>query len=281
MVSSGDLPHLLRLVDDPSPVVQTEVAIAFSSLGAGLDVALDELPEPPGATERRAIAELIRAYRRGWLQETWPALYGLDDDMERLEQALSLIACFQNGPEADGSASDLLDQLAEDFEHRPGGHDAVDLARFLFVERGLTGTRSDYYKPENSNITHVILHKEGIPITLACIYMLTGDRVGLEIGGCNWPSHFLARTYVNGVLTLVDCFNGGKCTDVDAFLKMQGPSREAARTMLRDEAPPDIILSRVLNNLMRAYRKHGNQEDCDLMGVLRRDLDQHMRARRP
>ncbi len=279
MVNTSDLPHLLHLLDDPSPVVQAEVAKAFSAFGGKLDAALDALADPPPTVDRRAIEQLILGYRRTWLEKAWPTWYGLEDDLERLETALSLIARFQSGPEIGNAASELLDRLAEDFERRPGEHDAVALARFLFTERGLSGTRSDYYRPENSSIVHVIRRKEGIPITLACVYILTGDRVGLEIGGCNWPSHFLARTYVNGTLTLVDCFNGGECTDIDAFLKTQGPSREAARTLLGDEAPVEVIVSRVLNNLMRAYRRAGNQEDCDLIGVLRRDLNQYLKTR--
>jgi len=279
MVKPSDLPHLLHLVDDPSPVVQAEVAKAFASFGPALDTVLDGLTEPPRAEERQAIAELIGGYRRAWLRGAWSAWYGLDDDLERLEEALGLIARFQNGPEAEVTASELLDQLADDFERRGGDHDAVALAHFLFTERGLSGARNDYYRPENSNLVHVIQQREGIPITLACVYILTGDRVGIEIGGCNWPSHFLARTYINGVLTLVDCFNGGRCTGIEAFLKTQGPSREAARAMLRDEAPVELIISRVLNNLMRAYRRHGSPADCELIGALRRDLDQHMKAR--
>lgn len=54
MIDTSQLPHLLRLVDDPSPNVRKTVAEALASFGEGLDAALDDLDPPPSADSVQA-----------------------------------------------------------------------------------------------------------------------------------------------------------------------------------------------------------------------------------
>jgi regulator of sirC expression with transglutaminase-like and TPR domain len=103
-------------------------------------------------------------------------------------------------------------------------------------------------------LVHVIQSKSGLPISLSCIYILVGHRLNMPIGGCNWPGHFLALTYARNNLYVVDCFNGGKTIDEESFLKKQGPSRDAASSLLHHEAGAEIIMQRVLANLTKAYK---------------------------
>lgn len=190
--------------------------------------------------------------------------------MERLEAALSLLAEFQEPPNFPKTRNPVslkssLDTLTEEFRCGEGPQGALELARFLFEEKGFCGARGDYYNPCNSSLTHVLETRKGIPISLACIYMLVGWRLRLEIHGCNWPGHFMTRTRVDGVWMLVDCYNGGHSLDQESFLKMQGPSREAAQLMLEDEPNTQIIVARVVHNLVRAYREYEEWQNAELM----------------
>ncbi len=55
-------------------------------------------------------------------------------------------------------------------------------------ESVLGGTETmDYGDPQNSNLVHVITRRAGLPISLACVYILVGQRMGLAIEGCNFP----------------------------------------------------------------------------------------------
>ncbi|MEC9093667.1 MAG: transglutaminase family protein, partial [Planctomycetota bacterium] len=65
------------------------------------------------------------------------------------------------------------------------------LNRFLFERNGFHGSRHDYYRPENSYISHVLEDREGIPITLSILYIEFAKRLGLAIDGIGLPGHFL------------------------------------------------------------------------------------------
>ena len=272
MSDTTRLPHLLRLMEDDSMVVQEALAREFSDFGPGLTGVLAGLPVPPDEAQLERIEQLIGEHRRQELRDEWPGWFEVSGFYGRLEEALSLIAQFQCGPGYPRSLSLLLDDLADEFKRRGGTMDERTLARFLFNEKGLEGDRSNYYHPHNSNLVHVIETQRGLPISLACIYMLVGHRLGFSIGGCNWPHHFYARMKLDGQVMLVDCFRGGRFMDRDTFLKMQGPSREAAESVLDEDAGVKTIVARILGNLIRAYQHLEHPSNARLMLELLRDL---------
>ncbi len=281
------LTYLLQLLDDESEVVRDALMKELAAYGPSLEEALERLPVPPDAAQRAAMralfsdAERWHRAKRVWLRGAWSSWYRISGEMERLEAALALLAEFQEGPNFPKTREPvvlkaLLDTLAGEFRSREGPKGALDLARFLFEAKGLRGARSDYHNPLNSSLPHVLRNKQGIPISLACIYMLVGWRVGLEIHGCNWPGHFMTRTRVDGTWMLVDCYNEGHSLDQESFLKMQGPSREAAQLMLEDEPTTQIVVARVLHNLVRAYRQFEEWQNAELMVDLLKDMKQHL-----
>lgn len=272
MASSNDLPFLLRLLDDPSPVVRQELARAFQRLGPALEDMLLALPEPPDAEQHRQIKELLQEQTRADFRASWILWYLLRDDKERLETALSLFAVYLRTDPQQPELGPLLDALAADFrawdaqQEQPG--DSLDLARFLFEDVGYRGVQENYYAPENSNVVHVIQTKQGLPISLSCIYLLVGHRLNMSVGGCNWPGHFLALTFARNNLYVVDCFNGGKATIEEDFLKKQGPSRKVAANLLHHEASAEVIVQRVLSNLANAYKRQNDTANQLLMAEL-------------
>jgi len=281
MADVRQLPFLLQLLDDRSEVVQEALMEELAGFGPDLETELGRLAEPPSHSQRHAIQELLTRYSRKWLRHAWSAWYSVPGDKARLEHALSLIAEFQNGPGYGQHLRRVLDQLAVEFSQRTDlAQDELGLAHFLFIEKGLKGERTDYYHPNNSNLLFVIEARRGLPISLACVYILLGHRLGLDIQGCNWPGHFFARVHVGQTLMLVDCFNEGHCIDVDSFLKMQGPSREAAQAVLATDATAEVIVARVLGNLARAYQRVERWAEAEMFTGLMRDLERHHPPRR-
>ncbi len=278
MPDDAKLPHLIALLDDESDMVREAIAREFAGYGQDLEQALDALDSPPDEAARNAVWDLLNAHRQLWLKTSWPAWYGLEEPFARLESALSLLAAFQDGPILQGQLAGLLDDLAAAFRHAHDAGDETALAHFLFVEKGLKGARQDYYHPRNSNLVRVIQNKRGLPISLACVYILVARRLGLDVAGCNWPGHFYAHIQVDGVLHLVDCYNDGNCIEGESFLKMQGPSREAARGVIERRATPELIVMRILHNLVRAYQQAGNWESGQIMAELIKDLQKHRKG---
>jgi len=65
---------------------------------------------------------------------------------------------------------------------------------YLFVENGFHGSRSDFYNRANSYLNEVLDDREGLPITLAILFIELGHRIGLkELVGVPIPAHFMVK----------------------------------------------------------------------------------------
>ena len=67
------------------------------------------------------------------------------------------------------------------------------LLRWLFVESGFHGSRDDYYSKSNSYLNEVMDDREGIPVTLAVLFLELGWRLDLPLAGIPLPGHFLVQ----------------------------------------------------------------------------------------
>lgn len=281
MPSPNDLPFMLQLADDPSETVQHSLGAGFSAFGPELDTLLAAL-EPPATHEQRLrVRHLVQDYQREWLREQWPTWFSLPGERERLEKAMSLIVGFQDGPSVAPRMGELLDGIANDFFNTLGEHNPLTLAKYLFHTRGLAGAEPDYWLPQNSNLRHVIESRRGIPISLSIIYVLLAHRLGYEVTACNWPKHFLATAWHEGEHYVIDGFRGGQCVEVESFLNQQGPSRDAARQLLTTDTPSELIIGRVLNNLVRQYQYIEHFTNAQLMTELLKDIDRRQHTRAP
>jgi regulator of sirC expression with transglutaminase-like and TPR domain len=197
----------------------------------------------------------VNAFREAWLQ--WPLL---DDEYAKLETAFELLAQFQYGWVPPVRLREFIDDIADRFRSSGRATTPVSLSRYLFIGLKLRGNVDDYYNPLNSNLIHVIQNKLGIPISLACIYMLVGSRMGYEITGCNIPGHFLSRIPMGGKELLVDCFNSGRVLSQEEVDNLNLTLAEAQRYLIHAVPTAEEIIVRVLHNLINAYER---VEDID------------------
>lgn len=272
MADRNQLTYLLKLLDDNSPAVQEAVLAELSTYGSTLEEDLVRAGWRPIEGHASALHELIDEQRRIRLQKEWHSWFGLPDDTQKLETAMSLIADFQNGRAFTVSLTPLLDELSGECRSHHRYPDALGLATFLFESKQLAGApENDYYNPLNSNLVSVIERKRGIPISLACIYILVGHRLGLDIRGCNFPGHFLALARTKGRTLVVDCYNGGR------ILTKEDLSGINASVSLKDiqnlECDATIIIARVLRNLINAYERTGDNSNVELLkGLLKNSV---------
>jgi regulator of sirC expression with transglutaminase-like and TPR domain len=80
----------------------------------------------------------------------------------------------------------------------------------LFVQEGLKGNTDEYYDPRNSYLNEVLDRKQGIPISLAVIYMEVGRRINFPLHGVGMPGHFIVKHVAVDQEILVDPFDQGK-----------------------------------------------------------------------
>jgi hypothetical protein len=268
MPDPRQLPYLLRLLDDDSPDVRGAVMDQFAAFGDSLEDHLKGVPLPE---QPRLIQSLLREGRRRRLSAGWADLSAIEGDKPRLEAGQDLVSRFLRPDATGGTLGEALDALAAEFRSGLHEKDALALSEFLFRIKGLAGAQEAFYDPRNSDLMHVITQREGLPISLACVYILVAHRLGMSVEGCNLPGHFLALALHGGRRFVVDCFNGGTVLlDADlARLSSSAPVRTTDLAAL--ECHAGVILARVLQNLIAAFRRgEGEQarEDAALVGKL-------------
>jgi hypothetical protein len=276
MAGEKDLTHLLKLLDDDSASIRDKVWKALSeNLPAWHEPLRLRMQQLPAASRQRIEELLAEKFREGFRAE-WIRWRDLTDENEKLEAALAGLSAYLSGTLWKGSSDSplgaKLDALVREFRAGDGPVTASRLALFLFSEKGLRGADADYYEPRNSDLAHVIEKGQGIPISLACIFILTGKRLGLEVEGCDVPEHFLTRARENGEDLVIDCYDGGKVLGSDRLAQLERKYAPDFNRLLRARASAEAIVARVLRNLINAYHLAGNREASEFMWSLAEDL---------
>jgi hypothetical protein len=284
----SQLKHIVRLLDDDTPVVREAVQEALRAYGDDLEKHLDALGTGLSSQQRRQISRLLAPAQRAsadlmlavsdqapgqWLTELWPQWQHAETDMARLEYGLGILSGFISGSLKSESLGDALDGLALEFELSAFERTEVALADFLFREKKLRGVEAPrYYSPQNSDLAFVIESGEGIPISLCAIYMLVGARLDFDVQGCNLPRHFMTRIRASGQVLLVDCFHQGRRFTVDQ-LQQTSLGASVSESLILQQVDAGDVLSRVLRNLQIAYSFSGDTARSELMQRLATEMD--------
>jgi len=136
------------------------------------------------------------------------------------------------------------------------------LDHYLFKQNGFHGSRFEYYHRANSYLNRVIDDREGLPITLAVLYIDLGRRLGLNIQGVGLPSHFIVKWLPSeGDEVLIDVFDGGRrLTRADAAAIVESRTGQPlADEHLQNSSLPEI-LSRLVLNLQGLAENAGDRE---------------------
>ena len=263
----SDLRFLLKLVDDPSPRVAEKVAARLLELGPQLWAQIREQNLELTDSQHLALQRVFAPGADAQLEISWATLREENNETRMLENALLALARWQNGQNIE-MGSRLLDDLAGEFLASDYRKNSVSLATFLFDFRGLRGAPPhDFYNPLHSNLVHALENGVGLPITLACIFILVGARLDIAIEGCNFPGHFLARDGRRH--TVFDPYNGGRVLSGKEVATLQ----RAAPLEMNKAASSQIIIERVLRNLSVAYYQSGETPKAELMLRLARRLN--------
>lgn len=270
-MSPEQFPFIVKLLDDDSPVVQEEIQRALISVG----------PELPELYERFHVAwpQRLQIHRSLWnwrkarLLSTWTQWLRQSDPYTALEIAHDGLSQFASALLEGKHVVELLQEIAGLYRsERMGVATAGDLASFLFEKR-FQGDRSSYYSPDNSYLSRVIANGKGNPISLCSLFILVGKRLGLELWGCNYPGHFLARHDQGAELRLYDCFQGGREMDLQLTGELRGQlSPSQVETLCRAPVSVVQIISRVVRNLVGAYLNQERRPEANLFFLLHKDL---------
>lgn len=207
------------------------------------------------------LRNLASAVHRGSIQRQLIQLLERPDDQIDLFEAALQLAKLDN-PDLDIAAyqrqlADMAGELNSQLPSKSDDHAKLEaLKKFLFVENGFHGSRTDYYNRANSYMNNVLDDREGIPITLSVLFIELGRRIGLEsVAGVSLPGHFVVKhAPKDGEEQFIDVFDAGKPltpTEVREIVTITG--RRFTKDYLRAATKREVIV-RMLRNLLGIAR---------------------------
>ena len=273
---------LIQLLDDPSPVVQKALQEEFQRLGdAGLTI-LDRVVREESPELREHASQIL-----GSITDPDPSrmfvefIRGLHYE---LETGLFMInrVIFPNleiGPLRAGL--DGLAQRCRDISTAPmnPGEQCKVMNRVLFHESGFRGNTEDYDDPLNSCIEAVFRRRKGLPILLSSIYILLGQRLGIDLEPIGLPGHFL-----------VGCFQGPEPFYIDPFERGRFRRLEELRELLTHHhispefhhlvpMPVGEVLCRVCRNLVLHFEARQQPRWANRFRTFVREFEETYRRR--
>jgi regulator of sirC expression with transglutaminase-like and TPR domain len=217
---------------------------------------------------RRLAAEL----RLAQVEQQLSALFKPTDEMKiDLLRAALLISRLDNDDldveaylrEVDRMAAAIRASLPADAN---AGARLAALDEYLFKKLGFHGSRTDFKNRSNSYLNEVIDDREGLPITLAVLYIELARRLDVKVVGIGTPGHFLVRAEsMRDKDVYIDVYDGARRlsrneVDVQIVAFAQRPST-ADDFQIQSKR---LIMQRLVQNLV-----NNAEESNDAEGMLR------------
>ncbi|MBC7367519.1 MAG: hypothetical protein H7343_12055 [Undibacterium sp.] len=266
-LSSVQKTSLLSLLDDTSPPVRRALLAHFTELGPIVTPFLQEVTRSPNR---------ILARHAAWFLET---LKFTDPVAEfrsfiqslhyELETGALLLARTVN-PRLDvGDCCSRLDAIAARCTELIAEPATVRekcriMNRVLFHEYGFRGNVEHYTDPRNSFIDHVLVRRQGIPLSLSLVYLLVARRLDLPLEPVGLPGHFVVGCYADDAPFFIDPFDRGLFRDVDEIYTLLRSHQLAPAPTDLMPTPVREVLCRACRNLVNHYTVSGDLEHAKL-----------------
>lgn len=279
LMSENEIQALITLIDDPDEGVYTQVRDRIVQLGGGV------VPDLERAWEYADLGDLFRNRIEDILQtihhtvvadrlKAWKETGG--DDL--LEGAL--IVGHYRYPDLDEQkvrarlAAIRQDIWLELNDHLTAFEKVRVFNHIFFQVHGFKGNKRNYHAPQNSYINEVIDSHQGNPLSLAIIYQVLAEDLGLPLRGVNLPNHFvlayLDEDSIGGadsgqdgeenVLFYVNAFSQGDILGRNEINEFLAKLKIDPRPSFYQPCTNLDIIRRQLNNLANSYQKLGDTE---------------------
>jgi regulator of sirC expression with transglutaminase-like and TPR domain len=149
----------------------------------------------------------------------------------------------------------------------------VKVINHIFFEiHGFSKNITNFYNPQNSYINQVIENKRGNPISIAILYLVIAQKIGLPIYGVNLPKNFIIAykdepgildipdKQVDDILFYINPYNKGAVLgkkEIKYFLQQQNLEFNQSYFMPCTNL---AIIRRVVYNLINSYDRLGFED---------------------
>jgi len=289
--SAGELAAIARRIQAAAGRSDAEMVETLkTNAGTGRMVLLDRATTlDKEARQLRRVASTLHA--KAVESALVTALQGAEEKIDLFHAAL-LVAKLDNAELDTDAYRTELAQLADELNATLSGVDSdtgkvAALTRFLFTDQGFHGSRTDYYNRANSYINEVMDDREGLPITLAVLYLELARQVGMtNLVGVPVPTHFMVGfTPGSGRAQFIDVFDNGKMLTRSQAVELVAENVDRIGDEDFRPARKREIITRMLHNLFGVAQRTGSVSDAlrylDVIVALNPDsaVDRFQRAR--
>lgn len=263
MPDFSQLPFLLQLLDDDTETVRREVYAALAGFGVELPKGVAPYLQTLNEKKYQLLEGVWETLRETYFEQRWQQWLDEKDEYLALELALSALA-LRESKIADSDLSTQLDELTCRFHAWSNKTSILLLMRFLFRIEGFRSPDREYYHANNSNLVSVIERKEGLQISLSCLAILLGRRIGLELYGFNMPGHFMVMSPTGELdFQVYDVFSEGRPLHPNSIHQLSQALEIRPENLDGLRARPHEIILRVLRNIVKAHERTGNQAGAE------------------
>lgn len=304
MIDTRELNAMVLLLDDTDEEVVRMVEERILSLGEEVVPLLeDQWSQGFSMTHQHRLEELIRKIQQDGVKDDLKK-WVLSEEQDLFEGIV--ILSRYHFPNIDKQElSNRIDKIKLDawleLHYELTALEKVRILNHIFYEvNGFKGNTSDYHAPANSYIHTVLDQKQGNPISLAIIYTIVAQRLGIPIFGVNLPQHFILAYLLDDsldnstipernkllkegklgkVMFYINPFNKGLVftrQNIDEFVRQLKIESQAEFYVPCGNIE---ILKRVIRNLFGSYSKLGDKQKVldlvDLMEILGGELNKN------
>lgn len=140
------------------------------------------------------------------------------------------------------------------------------LNQFFYRDLSFAGNVNNFYDPDNSYLNVLLKRRNGIPISLAVLWMELAQGIGLQARGVGFPGHFMVKVTLPRGQVVIDPMNGQSLGREELFERLE-PFKLRSGLLDEFEVPlglylqaetPRNIIARMLRNLKEIYRSQSD-----------------------
>lgn len=140
------------------------------------------------------------------------------------------------------------------------------LNQFFYRDLGFACNVNHYYDPDNSYVNVVLQTRQGIPISLAVLWLELAQGLGLAARGVAFPGHFMLKVNLPNGQVVIDPLDGQSLSREELAERLEPFKQVNSQVeeidiplgLYLQVAPPRDIIARMLRNLKEI---HASQED--------------------
>ena len=146
------------------------------------------------------------------------------------------------------------------------------LVQVIVRRYGYGGGEDVFDDLDAANLMRVIDSRQGLPVAIGILFIVTARALGWDISGLDFPGRFLVRLEAGGARKILDPFAGGaeiKARDMrDMFKAIAGNHVELRAEHYRDMGNRDILLRLQGNIKIRLLREERFDDALETLEVM-------------